>query len=269
MTRGPSQVEAVVDVSPFDLRPEPAIANGAAALCLHGLTGTPYEVRPIAEALAARGVRAVGIWMAGHNGTVEDLAHTSRHAWVGRAAEALAALRSEHERVFLVGVSMGGLVCLRLAEQEPVDGLVTVGSPLSLPFPIPQLIPLLRLFSTARPKRASGVEDPEALARHPRFPAMPYDAVRELIRLQREVRPGLGGIRAPILIAHGVHDDTAPPSNAPRLFRAVGTPASDKRLLMLARSGHVATVDYDGPELARRAAGFLLGEREESDPSDP
>ncbi len=269
MTLGPSQVEAVVDVAPFDLHPDPAKANGAAALCLHGLTGTPYEVRPIAEALSARGVRAVGIWMAGHNGTVEDLARTSRHEWVERAAEALAALRSEHERVFLVGVSMGGLVCLRLAELESVDGIVTVGSPLSLPFPIPQLIPLLRLCSTARPKRASGVEDPEALARHPRFPAMPYDAVRELIRLQREVRPGLAAIRAPILVAHGAPHETAPPSNAPRILRAVGTPAPDKRLLMLPRSGHVATVDYDGPELARRAAGFLLGEREEADLADP
>ena len=81
MTLGPSQVGATVDVSPFDLRPDAAslaagVQAGAAALCLHGLTGTPYEVRPIAEALVARGVRAKGIWMAGHNGTVEDLART-------------------------------------------------------------------------------------------------------------------------------------------------------------------------------------------------
>lgn len=269
MTLGPSQVEAEVDVSPFDLRPAPERADGSAALCLHGLTGTPYEVRPIAEALAAQGVRAVGIWMAGHNGTVEDLARTSRHAWVERAAEALASLRAEHDRVFLVGVSLGGLVCLRLAERLPVDGIVTVGSPLTLSFPIPQLIPLLRLFSKARPKRSSGVEDPEALARHPRFPAMPYDAVRELIRLQREVRRELGTIRAPILVAHGVHDETAHPSNARRLFDAVGTSASDKQLLMLARSGHVATVDYDGPELAEYAARFLLGHRPADRASSP
>jgi carboxylesterase len=262
MKLGSSQVEAEVDVSPFDLKPVAGEANGAAALCLHGLTGTPYEVRPVAEALTASGVRAVGIWMAGHNGTVEDLARTSRHEWVEHAAEALAALQAEHEKVFLVGVSLGGLVCLRLAEQHRVDGLVTIGSPLSLPFPIPQLIPVLRLFATARPKRSSGVRDPYALARHPRFPAMPYDAVRELIRLQREVVQELDAIRAPILVAHGVHDETALPSNAARIFEGVGTAASDKRLMMFERSGHVVTVDYDGPELARRAVRFLLGERD-------
>ena len=82
MTLGPSQVEATVDVAPFDLRPEAGTETGSVALCLHGLTGTPYEVRPVAEALVSRGVRAVGIWMAGHNGTVDDLAATRHEEWV-------------------------------------------------------------------------------------------------------------------------------------------------------------------------------------------
>lgn len=263
MTLGPSQVEAVVDVSPFDLAPQgdAAGAGNAAALCLHGLTGTPYEVRPIAEALAARGVRAVGIWMAGHNGTVADLARTTHQAWLGRAREALEALRRDHERVFLVGVSMGGVVSLRLAQETPVDGIVTVGTPLALPPPIPQLIPLLRLFSQGRTKRGSGVADPEALARHPGFPVMPYASVHELIRLQRRVARALDRIEVPILVAHGLLDETARPQDARRLYASVGTPEADKALLLLERSAHVATVDYDGPALARRAAGFLLGER--------
>ena len=62
-----------VDADAFDLRPPVEKANGAAALCLHGLTGTPYEVRPVAEALVARGVRARGPWMAGHEEGVEAL----------------------------------------------------------------------------------------------------------------------------------------------------------------------------------------------------
>lgn len=121
-----------VDDSPFDFVPEPGVANGAAALCLHGLTGTPYEVRPLAEALAARGIRARGIWMAGHGGSVEDLARSTRSDWVERARAELAGLRAGYERVFLVGLSMGGLVSLRLAQTERVEGLVVVGVPLAL-----------------------------------------------------------------------------------------------------------------------------------------
>jgi len=254
---GPSQVTAEVDVSPFDLAPPRERDTGAAALCLHGLTGTPYEVRPVAEALVARGIRSKGIWMAGHNGTVEDLATTHRDEWIGGAREALDALRRDHETVFVVGVSMGGLTSLRLAQTAAVDGLVVVGVPLALAPPIPQLLPLVRLFAKGRPKGVSDLMDPEARARHPHFPMMPFDAVRELIRLQREVVSALDRVHAPILVAHGRHDRTAPPKDAERLFSSVSTPAPDRELVLLERSGHVVPVDHDGPELSRAAADFL------------
>lgn len=244
-----------VDDSPFDFVPEPGVANGAAALCLHGLTGTPYEVRPLAEALAARGIRARGIWMAGHGGSVEDLARSTRSDWVERARAELAGLRVGYERVFLVGLSMGGLVSLRLAQTERVEGLVVVGVPLALAPPVPQLLPLVRLFVSSRRKRGSDIQDPLARARHPGLPAMPFDSVRELIRLQSEAIPDLGRIVAPMLVAHGQLDRTARPRDARRIHDETGS--THKELLLLARSGHVATVDYDGPALATATADFL------------
>jgi len=235
--------------------PESEVANGAVALCLHGLTGTPYEVRPVAEALVARGIRARGICMAGHGGSVEDLARSTRADWLERARSEFRALRGEHERVFLVGVSMGGLISLRLAQSEPVDGLVVVGVPLVLAPPIPQLLPLLRLFTSERRKRGSDIQDPRARARHPGLPAMPLASVQELIRLQSEVIPVLGRIEAPILVAHGELDVTARPRDARRIHDEVGS--VEKERFLLSRSGHVATVDYDGPALATAAADFL------------
>ena len=125
-----------VDASAFDLRPEPERANGAAALCLHGLTGTPYEMRPIAEALAARGIRARGPLGAGHEEGPQRLAATPHGAWLDAAHSEFEALRRDSDQVFLVGVSMGGLLCLRLAQTLRVDALVVVGTPLVLAPPI-------------------------------------------------------------------------------------------------------------------------------------
>ena len=245
-----------VDADAFDLRPSSEGANGAAALCLHGLTGTPYEVRPVAEALVARGVRARGPWMAGHEEGVEALARTSWQSWVEVARSELAALQAEHDRVFLVGMSMGGLVSLKLAETEEIDAIVVIGTPLVLPPPIPQILPLLRRFVSTRSKKdGSDIREPAARARHPSLPLMPLSAVAELISLQSQVIPDLAQIRAPILVAHGRLDQTARPRDAKRILEEVGS--RDKELFYLERSGHVATVDYDGPALARAVADFL------------
>jgi carboxylesterase len=245
-----------VDSAAFDFRPRGRQANGAAALCLHGLTGTPYEVRPVAEALVARGVRARGPWMAGHEEGVEVLSKTPWQAWVDEARRELDALRAEHDRVFLVGMSMGGLASLRLAETEEIDAMVVIGTPLVLAPPVPQLLPLLRYFVSSQTKKGgSDIRDPAARARHPSMTEMPFSAVAELISLQSHVIPELAKVRAPILVAHGRFDRTARPRDAERIIQEVGS--SDKELFYLERSGHVATVDYDGPALARAAADFL------------
>lgn len=245
-----------VDSNAFDLRPSLEEANGAAALCLHGLTGTPYEVRPVAEALVARGVRARGPWMAGHEEGAEALAKTSWQAWVEEARSELSALRAEHDRVFLVGMSMGGLVSLRIAETEEIDAVAVIGTPLVLAPPIPQILPILRRFVSSRAKKGgSDIREPGARARHPGLSSMPFSAVAELISLQSKVIPDLGRIHAPILVAHGRLDRTARPRDAQRILEAVGS--KEKELFFLERSGHVVTVDYDGPVLARAVADFL------------
>jgi carboxylesterase len=264
--RSPERIAATVrvDASPFDLRPEPERATGAAALCLHGLTGTPWEVRSIAEALVARGIRAYGPHVAGHEGGIHQLARTTRQTWLEQAGADLAALQREHDRVFLVGVSLGGLLSLRLAQTRDVAGLVVVGVPLVLRAPIPQLLPWVSRWMPFRRKRGSDIRDPAAGARHPNLPAMPLAAVVELIALQGEVIPHLGRIRAPALVAHGRFDRTAHPRDAVRLHGALAS--NPKELFMLERSGHVATVDYDGPALARAAGDFLGGRG--ADPQD-
>ena len=57
------------------------------------MIGTPYEVRPPAEALATRGFACLGPLLPGHGTDPGELAST-------------------HERVYVLGLSMGGLLAL-------------------------------------------------------------------------------------------------------------------------------------------------------------
>jgi len=246
---------AALDAGAFDLGD-----GGDAALCLHGLTGTPYEIRPIGEALAAAGVRAVGPLLPGHGGDPEMLAPTGCEDWIEAVAEAHRVLRQRHDRVFLVGLSLGGLLSLHHAASEDVDALVVIGVPLRLRTRLTPLLPIVRYRWPYLPKRrGSDIRDEAARARHPSLRVMPAASVLELIRLQRRVRAALARVTAPLLVAHGSLDATAHPDDARRIAAEVASP--ERELLWLPNSGHVVPVDYDGPELARAAVDFLTRKR--------
>ncbi len=241
-----------VDASAFDLGGDVR----AAALCLHGLTGTPYEVRPLAAALAASGIRAVGPWLPGHDSTPDDLATTSCLQWLEAARVHLRKLRDRHERVFVTGMSMGGLLALALAAEEEVDALVVVGTPLRLSRPVTLLVPLAKYVHRFLVKTdGSDIRDDAARDRHPGYSKMPLASIHELVRLQRRVRGELSRVSAPILIAHGALDQTAKPANVREIFDAVSS--AEKETLILEASGHVCPVDFDGPALAYATAEFL------------
>ncbi len=241
-----------VDPSPFDLGGE----TRAAALCLHGLTGTPYEVRPLGEAVAASGIRAVGPWNPGHDTTPADLAVTTHEQWVEAAREHFRKLRERHERVFIVGMSMGGLLALTLAAEEEVDALVVVGTPLRLSRSVTASVPLLKYVRPFLKKSGgSDIREDAARARHPGYDRMPLAAVHEMLRLQQRVKRGLERVSAPILVAHGALDQTANPANAQEIFDRVSSAV--KEISILEASGHVCPVDFDGPILATRTAEFL------------
>ncbi len=241
-----------MDVAPFHF----AGVRNAAVLCLHGLTGTPYEVRPLGEACAARGLAAVGPALPGHNASLEALARVRAEAWLDAARGELATLRSQHERVFVAGLSLGGLLGLALAAEGSLDGLAVVGTPLRLRPPLPLLVPLLRhLVPTVRKTGGSDIRDDAARARHPSYTAMPLESVYQLLRLQRSVRDRLDRVQVPILVAHGALDRTARPQDARRIVDRVAS--RERELLLLAESGHVVPVDRDGPALASAVAEFF------------
>jgi carboxylesterase len=252
-----SSEETRADPAPFDL---PGTGRGA-VLCLHGLTGTPYEVRSLGESLARAGIRALGPALPGHNETPEQLARVRHTEWIEAARAHLNALRAENERVFVVGLSMGGLLALELAASETVDALVTIGTPLWLPSRLAALIPLVKYLRPMHTKTSgSDIRDAAARKRHPSYTVMPLHAVHELQRLQRRVRRSLPRVTAPILVAHGGRDRTASPDDARTIHASVASRV--RELMYFEESGHVVPVDVDAMRLAQVTTRFLTGHTE-------
>jgi carboxylesterase len=233
-----------------------------AVLLLHGLTGSTFELVPVAQRLHSAGLRCLAPLMAGHGGAARDLAGVPWAEWVGKALRDLARLERAR-RTFVVGSSMGALVACALAHERPerVDGLALLAPALELrPFgKLAALLgraPLLRRL--AFPKRSgSDVSDPEMRRRNPCMDAVPASAVRELARLEAHVDRLLPSVSAPALVVQGREDHTVTVAGARRLAERIGSGPAP--FVLLERSWHLVGIDVERDRCAEAAAEFLLG----------
>ena len=234
------------DAGPFALGP--VGGSGPALLCLHGLTGTPYEVRPPAEIHAELGFACVGPLLPGHGGDWQDLARTPREAWVECALEHFDRLASTHCRVYVSGLSLGGVLALRLAQSRPVAGVLLLAAPIELAPFLRLLVPVVsRVYGSVA--KTPAIADPVARERHPGLRRMPLRAVVQLMRLQSEVKSSLHTVRAPLRLLYSRQDPTVSVTNAEKIVRAsTGTTAEVE---YLERSGHVITVDLERDRVDR------------------
>ena len=220
-------------------------------------------MRPLGEALAARGFPVRAVRLAGHGTDVADLARTGWRDWDASVRSGAALLRRDVPRLAVAGMSMGALLALHLAATAPddVSALVLCGTPLHLPrvrwLPLLARIPAVASRWALVPKAGGlpDIADPVARAASRSYPAMPLPAILELLRLLPVVRRELGRVTQPALLLHGRHDHSVPLANLARLRARIGSRWVESQVLE--RSWHVVTLDYDREEVGRFAADFL------------
>lgn len=239
-------------------RPQPA------ALLLHGLTGTPDEMRPFAEALGSRGLAVSTPLLAGHD-DLAALERTGWRDWYAGANAALDALRANGARVLVVGFSLGGLLGLRLAALRPADvtAIATVSVPLGMPAWQRAAITGLSRLRTGPLGRwigslPTGGPDMRRGGGAPGRGALPFPALAQLLALQREVDALLPFVVAPLLAMHGALDRTADPADSARLVQRVGSPRAARRLLP--ESFHMVGLDIDRDAAVAALVTFALAE---------
>jgi carboxylesterase len=237
-----------------DKSPLSIAGDGRGVLCLHGITGTPFEVRPLAEALGRRGCTVVAPMLAGHGGTLADLAASGWPDWVRSAESALDALQARvgGRPVAICGFSMGGLLALRLARLYPerISALVVMSTPLRLRrLQVAGIRALARLpirlsrapgRVRARSSRVGHLRRRPAATRIPGLRAFPISALNALLDLMDTVRADLpqSGRRCWSCMVARTH--TVPMEDSLELTGCLGSDVTSQRL-WLDKSFHIVT----------------------------
>ena len=226
-------------------------------LLVHGFTGSPSELRELGEILARDGYTVLGLRLAGHGTTPDDLEQVTYTQWQDQVQEGVNQLRQCCETVTVIGLSMGGLLALYAGAACPVDRLVLLSTPIYLfDWRIHFLWLADKLPYKAIPKKKRQIDAPERydVAYH----CMPIKGVHELKHLLDDVKTcWVSQIEVPILIIQSLSDHTVRPESAQYIYDAVAS--REKKLLWLPEARHVLTL-YTGREKLYEAIRSFLEE---------
>jgi carboxylesterase len=250
--------------------------SGHGVLLVHGLTGAPAEMKPLAKRLARRGFEVAAPLLAGHGVDEAALLKTTWREWLDGLCEAYDAFAKEVDTVSVAGICVGGALGLMLAAERPAVRAAAVYSMtfeydgwnmprFAVAAPVIQLVanlPGVRKLAWAE-THPFGLKDERLRVLAERAPdslidgaidRLPLGALFQMYRLGRQLERVGKTIKTPTLILHARDDDMSHPRNAYRLQHALGGPT---RLMLLEDSYHMIHVDQERDVVAAATAGFF------------
>lgn len=238
---------------PFETLVDSPAGRRVGVLLSHGFSGTPASMRPWADALSAAGHSVSVPRLPGHGTRWQDMNLTRWQDWYAELEQPLHRLLEHCDQVVLGGMSMGGTLAVRLAEQYGPSGSDSLGDRLLGTMLInpslaterkdAPLLPVLRRFIGSFPGIAGDIAKPGV--REVAYDRLPLKAAYSLQELWAVVRADLARFTTPLLLFQSTTDHVVEPVSSRILLEGIAS--HDVSHHLLTRSFHVATLDYDAP----------------------
>jgi len=245
-----------------DLGPEDA---PNAVLFVHGFVGAGNNFADLPDLLAAKGWRVRVMRLPGHGTSPRDLAGVTTDDLLKAVHNELEALRAKHQRVILIGHSMGGALSTITAARDQVDALV-LGAPY---FGV-----TYHWFYILRPETWSRlnahvlrwvykgklflqVNDKSAKDHIVSYKWIPSHFLLTLTDVGKRARQPevLQNVKCPVLFIHADGDTAASPKAAWKAFDAMAS--ANKQAVRLTRSDHHIFWDYEHEEVMEKVLAFI------------
>jgi carboxylesterase len=231
-----------------------------AVLLLHGGGDTPQTLRHLANELYARGLHVSAPLLPGHGRTLREFARVTADELTAAAFSSYAALRSSHDRVAVIGLSMGGALAVQIAaETTELPALGLVAPYLSMPWRIEWAARLAPIWGLIAPAVNAGddasIRDPKERERGLAYGVFTAAGLVALWRTMRRGVAALPRVSAPTLMMQSREDNRIAVADAERAFALLGS--RDKTLEWVDGAGHIITVDFGRDAVNARLAAFM------------
>jgi carboxylesterase len=225
-------------------------------LLCHGFTGSPQSLRPWAEYLAGAGLSVSLPRLPGHGTTWQEMARTRWEDWFAEVNRAFDELQSRSDEIFVMGLSMGGCLALRLAELHgtAIRGLVLVNPWLTADSAL--LFAAVRVLKFVVPSVKGVISDiKKPGAAEVGYDRVPVRAVASVPGLWRTTQQHLAELTQPVLVFHSETDHVVGAASVSMLTSRL--PASQIEVRKLPDSYHVATLDNDAEAIFAGSLDFV------------
>ncbi len=253
------------------------------ALLIHGLTGMPNEMKPLAQTLEQSGFTVEVPMLAGHGAGHEELLDTRWTDWLNTVRQSLNKLYQTCDKVIVGGLSMGGLLAVLIAaENAKVAGVIALSPTIRYDGRNASwkqiFLPLCDLHYGFFGRNFFWTEDPPFGLRDERLQKIILKqlesakngdktdygqfrtyagSLRELHHLLKVVKKQAPEIKCPVLIMHSKEDSVTGPYNPETLYSWL-TGTQDKSIIWLEGCDHVVTLDLKKEEVAFHCTKFAL-----------
>lgn len=240
--------------NPDQMQPFHATGGPVGVLFCHGFTGSPASLRGWADQTAEAGHTVSLPLLPGHGTVWQELNVTSWRDWYDHVDAEYRRLQATCEQVFVAGLSMGGSLALRLAEQHTnVAGLLLVNPALGAVDPLARFAGVLKYLVPATPSIGNDIalEGVDEGA----YDMTPVAGVHELYKLWADVRSCLDLVTCPMMLFRSTVDHVVPGSSSDTVKRLVSS--DDITEVQLPNSYHVATLDHDANTIVELSLQFI------------
>jgi carboxylesterase len=258
--------------------------NGSSVILVHGLTGTPQEMRSLAVHLNRKGYSIACPRLAKHGEPLNVLKYARWQEFYKSVKAVLTEgeLAGENGPIFASGLSLGALLSLLLAHEFP-DRISAVSclaptlfydgwnTPLSKYFLPLARTPLRYVFyfkeeppygikneairqRIHRYYKNARLEDLDNIAQYG-YPYFPVTLLYQLQLLVKHLTKMLPDIRQPVQLIQAKDDDMTSTKNSKFIYDRIGS--AMKEIILLYDSYHIVTADQERETVARKMEGFF------------